>query len=215
MEKKYPEYYPVAESYHEDFALKMHYLQLINLRYIASKEQFIKFKNTVYELEENDLNEFIRSPSLILLDTDSFLVFSRIVLDRIPRILKPLYNEYITPKKLSIRDFVLHLESIKKLEPEIQDKSFLENMLGFGTFFQDYLRLPRNDIVIHPGSKIYRSSINLNGLVTRYITHIDEENGKVTFESFPLDTVDYMFHKILDFCDYLTTYFIDKIRASS
>jgi len=213
MFDQYPEYYQKAEFYHRDFSFKMEYLQLIVLRYLNAKDQFQKILEKgiqiVTEHESMDLHQLSRQ---IELDTDTFLVFSRMALNRIPHILKPLYKDFVTENEPSTVEFTTHIEWFKKHQSDIRDQMFVKKILDFKEFFELSLRTPRNEIVVHPKGKHYFSSINYEGVVVRFEYELDEKNKRMrTISRTQIEAVDVMFNKIIDFCNYLNDYFIDKM----
>ncbi len=92
MKKKFPKYHVHAHFYQEDLSFKLEYLKLITLRYTYTKKRFVELFDKRLEMTSEETFEFLQSVSALQLDADSFLIFSRIVLDRIPIILKPLYK---------------------------------------------------------------------------------------------------------------------------
>lgn len=214
MKKKFPKYNVHVEFYHEDLSFKLEYLELITLRYTHTKKRFVELFDKSLEMTSEETFEFLQSVSALQLDADSFLIFSRIVLDRIPIILQPLYKGIVTkhePKTINIQQ---HLDWFSKHRTDVKDSEFLNQMIIFKKFFEEELREPRNEIVVHPKRKHYRSSISNDGTLTRYEYVYDTtETIWKPVKIMPIKDIDYLYKEIWRFIFYLNEFFLSNLNV--
>ena len=212
MKKKFPEYNVHSQFYQSDLSFKLEYLELITLRYIHTKKRLVELFNKTPERSSEELFEFLQSISAVQLDADSFLIFSRIVLDRIPLILKPLYKGIVTKNEPSTINIQQHLDWFSKHTTDIKDSDFLSKMISFKKFFEEELREPRNDIVVHPKTNHYRSSISNDGTLTRYeYTYDSADNIWRIVKTMRSKDIDYLYNEIWSFILYLNEFFLSNL----
>jgi len=214
MKKKFPKYHVHALFYQSDLSFKLEYLELITLRYTHTKKRFVELFSKTPEMTSEETFEFLQSVSALQLDADSFLIFSRIVLDRIPIILKPLYKGIVTKKEPSTINIKQHLDWFSKNTKYIKDSEFLSKMIIFKKLFEEELREPRNKIVVHPSRKHYRSSLSNDGNLTRYEYAYDstEKLWKVV-KTMPIKDIDYLYKEVWSFILYLNEFFLSNLNV--
>jgi hypothetical protein len=214
MKKKFPKYHVHAQFYQEDLSFKLNYLALITLRYTHTKKRFVELFGKRLEMTSEETFEFLQSVSALQLDADSFLIFSRIVLDRIPIILQPLYKGIVTKNEPSTINMKKHLDWFSKNAKDVIDSVFLSKMIIFKKFFEEELREPRNEIVVHPKRKHYRSSISNDGTLTRHEYEYDNtEKIWKPVKIMPIKDIDYLYKEIWKFILYLNEFFLSKFNV--
>lgn len=233
VQEKFPNHYPTFQHYHMEMIFKLEYIELIILRYITEKKVFEYTVKKLFELskenvhystesararaqEENAMlsTEFLQYTKQLELDIDSFFIFSRVLLDRVPYLLKPFFKGIVTTQEPAYRDFKKYIDWFEDNSELILDSSFQKNMKSFRGFFYDLLRAPRNEFIVHPGRKHIQSSIRSNGSVTRYIYEYSPSKNRWEIEeSFKLPDIYALKLTIVDFLAYLNEYFSFKLRV--
>jgi len=234
VKQKFPQEYEIFRFYNMDLAFKLRDVELICLRYEDDKKkwkQFGKRQNRFMEnvksdsLSQKELQQeseilgkqFIQYSELLLLDIDSFYVFARILLDRIPFLLRPLYKDIVSKQDVKIRDFKTHLDWFQKNPESVLDSAFYDRMISFREWFIEKLRDPRNELIVHPEWGHVRSEISFNGKVKllRYKPHtIGEKRVWTMTDSMELQDISKFFKKIIEFLDFLSKYFLEKLSSS-
>lgn len=181
-QKRPQQEYEIFRSYNMELAFKLRDVELICLRYEDDKKkwkQFGKRQSKFMEnvksdsLSQNELQQeseilgkqFIQYSELLLLDLDSFYVFARILLDRIPFLLSPLYKDIVTKQDVNTRDFKTHLDWFEKNPESVLDSAFFGIMISFRKWFYEKLRNPRNKLIVHPEWGHVRMEMSFNGKV--------------------------------------------------
>lgn len=233
VRETYPaDVYENFHFYYMDLISKHRYLKIICSRYKSEKNLF---KQALQR--EKYLNEFEKSLSkkelfeehikngkilmkmfgLINLDVDSFFIFARIFLDRIPYLLRPLYKGNITDKEVAIRDFKAHLDWFDKNSEDVLDSAFLSKMLSVRKWFYNKLRDPRNELIVHPEWDHIKGGIGIDGKVKRmrYVLRIDADKKIWDIDKYTeLTDIATLFQKINDFLVFSNKYFCEKLSYS-
>ena len=184
VKQKFPQEYETFRSYNMDLAFKLRNLELICLRYEIDKKKWIQLgkrqtrfienvrSNSLSQKEHQQESEILGKQFLqfseLLLDLNSFYVFARILLDRIPFLLKPLYKGIVTKQDVKIIDFRQHLDWFKENRESrelVLDLEFCDSMISFSNWFEKNLRDPRNDLIVHQKWCTIRSEIRFNGTI--------------------------------------------------
>jgi hypothetical protein len=225
VKQKYPHEYETFRFYNMDLIFKLRYLELICLRYENDKKKweqtgrrlsrFIKDSKSLSkkELQQESRilgKQIIQYSELLNLDIDSFFVFARILLDRIPFLLKPLYKGTVTKQDVKIIDFKVHLDWLKNNPESVLDPTFYDKMMSFRKWFYEKLREPRNEIIVHPDWDHFRSEVSFNGKVNRVrykLRTIGEKKVWMKMESTELPEISKPFKKIIEFLEFLNEYF--------
>ena len=226
IKKKLPESHTQFFQYRGAIQRKMQQLELIKNRYIDSASltgkcfEIFSKKWKLYSTSANlnvlkeasEFSEFFNfARRSTILDIESFLVFSRVVLDYIPWILQPYLKGNITkqePKTVNFREFCKWFQD----NPDkVIDEEFNEFLKNFYDWFTKNLREPRNDLVIHLQRRYTLDSFSSDGKVVRlrYFTIGDKDSE----EKYDLTSPEILFEKIFEFLMDLEGYLI-KILAS-
>ena len=234
VKQKLPQEYETFRSYNMDLAFKLRDLELICLRYEADKKKWNQhgkrlstFIDNVKSkaLSQNELQQEseilgkqgILNSELLLLDIDSFFIFARILLDRIPLIIGPLQKNIVTKQDISgIADFKKYLDWFEKNPQDVLDTEFYTKMISFRNWFYKKLRDPRNEIIVHSRRGIIRSEIGFNGKVT-LLRHDSKTIGKKKLwritKTLELTDISEYIKKIIEFLEFLSKYFSEKLSG--
>lgn len=162
--------------------------------------------------------QFVKYSRLLMLDTDSFFVFAKILLDRIPFLIKPLCRGIVTKQDVTIptHDFKRYLDWCKENPKSMLDPAFYDKMMSFRKWFEGKLREPRDDIIVHPRPHHFRSEIRFDGKLKRIRYELRTNGGKrvwkpTTSTEFP--DISRLFKKIIEFLEFLNGYFSEKLRS--
>lgn len=231
VQKKYPHEYDAFKFYHMDLIFKLQYLEIISLRYEDDKNNWIEINKKLNRyletykslsqklLEEESRNiakQVILYSTLLELDVDSFFIFARILLDRIPYLLRPLYKGIVTNQEIAIRDMREHLDWFKNNPKAVLDLTFYNKMISFREWFYEKLREPRNEYIVHPEWNHIKSSINSEGKIEkiRYKLHsLGERKIWSRMESTELPEINMILGKIIEFLEFLNEYFSRKLSS--
>jgi len=232
VKQKYPEEYETFRFYKMDLMFKLEYLELICLRYADDKKKLEQsgrrqsrfIENVKSEsLSQKELQQeseilgqqLIQYPRFLMLDIDSFFVFARILLDRIPILLKPFYKGIVTKQDVATIDFKEHLDWFENNRESMLDPTFYDKMISFRKWFNEKLREPRNEIIVHP-KRPFHSEISFNGTLER-IRYEWQTNGEKRVwkkrESTEMPDISELFKKIIEFLEFLNGYFSEKLRS--
>ena len=237
VKQKFSQEYEIFRFYNMDLAFKLRDLELICLRYEYDKKKWNQFGKRQSRFMENVKSEslsqkelqqesgvlgkqFLQYSELLLLDIDSFFVFANILLDRVPFLLRPLYPDIITHlyiAKKYFEDFRKHLDWFQKNPKSVLDSEFYDRMLSYGKWFCEELRDPRNKLIVHPHWDTFRSEMCYNGKV-KVIRYKPSKTGEkrtwIRTESIELSDISEIFKKIIEFLEFLSKYFLEKLSGS-
>ena len=231
VQQKLSHEYESFRFYSEDLILKLRYLELICLRYKADKKRLERYGRRFNRYIENVKSESlsqkelqqeseilaeqgIKYPELLNLDIDSFFIFARIVLDRIPFLLKPLYRGIVTKQELATRGFKEYLDWFEANPKSVLDSTFYDKMISFRKWFYEKLRAPRNEIIVHPKHP-FRNETSFNGKAYRVpyeLQTIEEKRVRKKLESTELPEISKLFNRIIGFLEFLNEYFSKKLN---
>lgn len=226
-----PQEYETFRIYNMDLAFKLRYLEVICLRYRNDKtkwkqtaKRLSRFIENSESLSEDELQEesrilakqTLQYSELLNLDIDSFFIFARILLDRIPYLLRPLYKGIVAEQEVATRDFREHLKWFKKHPESILDSTLYDRMISFGEWFEEELREPRNEWIVHPKWSHIRSSIGFDGEVERLryeSRRVGEKREWMMVETTELPEIPRLFERIIGFLKFLNKHFSEKITG--
>jgi len=235
VKQKFPQEYEIFRFYNMDLAFKLRDVELICLRYEDDKKKWKQFGKRQSRFMENVKSEslsqkelqqeseilgkqFIQYSELLLLDVDSFFLFARILLDRIPLLLGPLQKNIVTKQDISkMADFREYLDWFEKNPKYVLDSAFYNRVISFRKWFYKKLRDPRNELIVHSRRGIIRNEIGFNGKVKflRYdFKTIGEKKMWTMTESLELQNISDFFKKIIEFLEFLSKYFSEKLSGS-
>lgn len=132
----------------------------------------------------------------VILDIESFLVFSRVLLDYVPWMMRPFLKGYVTKQNPATFDFRKFCEWFKKNPDKVIDLKFSNFILEFYDWFMEKLRNPRNDLVIHLNQKYTLDKFSSNGSIIRF-KHSPIIQGEPSV--YELTSPILLFEKILEF----------------
>jgi len=222
VDEKYPKLKPQFSSYRGALITKMQLLELIKYRYVMSARlvdecfEIADKKLSTYSTsadpsilkESSDFSERFRfSRRSIVLDIESFLVFSRVVLDYVPWILQPFLKGYITREEPKTTDFRQFCEWFRDNPDKVIDEKFKNFLLKFYYWFMDNLRNPRNDLVIHLKRNYTLDSFSSNGKVVR-LMHLKNNSRDSSEEKFDLVSPIEAFKEVYNFIRDIEGYFV-------
>ena len=235
VKQKFPQEYEIFRGYTMDLAFKIRDLELICLRYEDDKKKFKHYQKRLNKFIENCKSEplsqeelqresgilgkqGLQYSELLLLDVDSFYVFTRILLDRIPILLMPLHKDIVTKQDISkIADFKKYLDWFEKNPEDVLDSAFYDRMISFKKWFYEKLRKPRNELIVHSRRGIVRPEIGFNGKVKLQLytqKTIGEKRVWTMEESMEVQDIPEFFKKIIEFLEFLNKYFLEKLSGS-
>jgi len=247
VKQKFPQEYEIFRFHNMDLAFRLRDLELICLRYEEDKKKwdqfgkrFNRFQKDVKlgSLSQKELQQeseilgkqSLQYSELLLLDVDSFFVFARILLDRIPFLLIPFYKGIVTIQNPKLVDFRQHFEWFKNHQELVLDSEFRTSMISFGEWFMKTLRNPRNEFIVHSqqetesqenghskerGGRV-QPEIGLNGWVKlqRYVPRtIGGKKVGVPTKSMEVNDLSQLFNKIIEFLEFLSKYFSEKLSG--
>lgn len=222
VEKNYSESHTQFTQYRGAIQRKMRLLELIKNRYVNDaslvEECFMiaKKKLNLYatSADPNILKEasnfselFAYARTSITLDIESFLVFSRVVLDYIPWMIKPYLKGHVTKEEPKTIDFRKFCEWFRDNPNKIIDDEFNEFLMNFYHWFMKNLRKPRNDLVIHLKRTYTLDSFSSDGKVVRLKYSTIGLKDSVE-ERYDLTSPIILFEKIYEFLVDLESHFL-------
>jgi len=182
IKSDYTDSYNTFNHFRGAIILKIQLLELIKFRFLASQTQI----NQCFREMEQRGAEFTLSPDPIILkeasefsnrfdlarrslklDIESFLVFSRVVLDYIPWMFQPYLKGYVASQEPATYDFRQFCEWFQDNPNLVKDREFREFLLNFYSWFMTNLRNPRNDLVIHLKRKYTLDKFSVDGKILR------------------------------------------------
>jgi len=125
-------------------------------------------------------------------------VFSRIVLDYVPWMIKPYLKGHITkqdPKTVNFRQFC---EWFRDNPDKVIDEEFNEFLIDFYDWFMKNLRNPRNDLLVHLKREYTLDSFSSDGKVVRLKYSMNNSNDSVE-KRYDLTSPIILFEKIYEF----------------
>ncbi len=237
VKQKYPHEYETFGVYKMDLIFKLRYLELICLRYENDKKKLEQTGRRLNRFIENVKSESlsqkelqqeseilgkhgIQYPELLNLDIDSFFVFANILLDRIPFLLRPLYKGIVTEQDLKakyLKSFRRHLDWFKNNPESVLDPAFYDKMISFREWFYEKLSEPRNEIIVHPRWKLWRSEVSFNGKVNKVRYELRTIGEKKVYmrtesKSKELPEISNLFKEIIEFLEFLNEHFSGILR---
>lgn len=144
------------------------------------------------------------------LDVDSFFVFARILLDRIPYLLEPFFEGIVTHKGTTPdkRGFRVHLDWFVKNKELVLDEKYLEKIIPFKGWCETNLFAFRDNIIVHPRQFQITSRISQDAQLTRI--SFDPKNE--TKKEYPMPIIKDVLTGIIDFLNFLDDYFYNKLK---
>ena len=232
---KRPNEYERFRYYNMDLNSKFRYIELINSRYEDDKknwnqilERFNKFRKKLellsqdeFQKESQELGEkTILYSNSIVLDIDSFFIFSKILLDRIPYLLIPLTKGIVANQDIAERDlkeFVKWFKRAKEKNPEyILDNTFCNELISFYNWFENNLKDIRDHIIVHPDWRTIQSIIGYDAKLERTVyklrMDLDEEIWE-ELDSLEMPDINVILEKIIMFLEFLNKYFCEKLSG--
>ena len=215
--------------YYQDILNKFRFLYIINYRikdgkYICEKMDLIDKRINESEYSDEDIysykyfigNNFMSAIDSNFLDIESFYIFARILIDRIPYLISDLHTGLLFDNKeysfkTRIRNYVDFLE---KHHDEIKDEMYYKTFLEFFIWFEENLIDIRDHFIVHQNNMhirnglTYKNYINVKDVIYYDIkTNIilDDEKTRLILSE------DEILKKILEFCDYINNYFIKRL----
>jgi len=229
----FPKDYDNFRLQYGDLLYKIRYLQNIFWRF--EKEQAV-FKESINRTKELEIQKEHLSPKeffdaqvkvgksltisteLMNLDGDSFFIFARILLDRIPYLLKPFYKGIITTNEPKTIDFKTHIEWFDKHPECILDTVYYDKLVSVREWFYNELREPRNEVIVHPKEKHFVQGIRNNGTITRFhyvLRKKDDQDILVPAETRELPAIASLLYKIIEFMEFLNKHFTEKLKIDN
>lgn len=214
VQEKYPDKYSVIRSHGEAIRQKMQILELIQIRFQHSsalmeewwKETHENLQLYVTSADPEILkrgNEFGKRGMLartsIITDIESFLVFSRVVLDYIPWMLQPICQGIITSQEPKTYDFRQFCEWFINNPDKIIIQEFYDFISDFYDWFIPNLREPRNDLVVHLKRRYTLDSFSDDGSISRmkYIQGSGVKEGPE--DTFQLPSVPVLYSELIEY----------------
>lgn len=147
---------------------------------------------------------------MIQLDVDSFFIFSRILLDRLPFLLFPFFQGIVTRsgKTPDKRGFKAHLEWFEKKQKLVIDKNYLKEMISFKNWAEPNLFDFRDNIIVHSRRFQITSRIIEGGELER-ISFDPSTEKKITYH---MPNIENVFKNIIRFLNYLDDYFSSNLK---
>ena len=152
----------------------------------------------------------IKQSSLLELDIETFYIYARIMLDRLPYLLRPFLRGTVSNQDVTIRNFREFLDWFKKNPDDVLDVSFYEKILTFRRWFYKEIRDPRNEFIVHPEWAIITSAISHDGRVEKIRYKSQKTGEKRTWlqtESINLPDINYLMKKIIEFLNFINIFF--------
>ena len=189
-----------SEKFHiarGDFLIEWRYLEILwgrlqeDFRIFYENQSQVK-EGTVKNFKDNvRIGRFLMcSFDCIHLDTNCFLLNTRILMDRVAH-LTTFFWEKISTKKMIRKDdkkkfysFEKLRNAIKKLsEDEIIDKDYVEYVRLKTDWFENDLRTPRNELVVHRNESHYVEAFKPDsGTVLKGRVRFKDKDGNVVVE---------------------------------
>jgi hypothetical protein len=226
IQDKYPDNYQRFSKFRSAIAFKMQLLEMIILRYEKSKKLYDAWMQEAQEklklystsadpeiLREADAfsrrGDFARRS--IILDIESFLVFSRVMRDNIPWMFQPFFRGIHTINEPRTTDFRLFCDWFEENQEDVLDKEFLEFILEFRNWFYVNLRNPRNELVIHLERHYTLDSFSSDGKIMRMKYSIESGPRDTPESKFQLESPPILYEKLLKFHRALEKLFLEKM----
>ena len=227
---KRPNKYERFRYYNQGLNSKFRYLELIYLRYKDEKknwnrllERLNKFRENLELLSQDELQKesqelgkktILYSNSLFL-DIDSFFIFSKILLDRIPYLIKPLCKGIITNQDIAVYSFTDFVNWFKNNPEYVLDSIFYNEIISFGEWFKEKLKYPRDKIIVHPAWRTISSIIKYDAKIERTVyklrMDLDEEIWE-ELDSLKMPDINVILEMIIKFLEFLNKYYCEKLQ---
>ncbi len=143
---------------------------------------------------------------LIILDIESFLVFSRVMLDYVPWMVRPFLKGQISKNEPRTTDFRLFCDWFEDNRDDVHHEDFLTFILDFREWFYENLRDPRNELVIHLERQYTMDKFSVDGTILRMKYSVPSGDPDETFQ---LGSPPILFKKLVEFHGTFETFFIE------
>ena len=222
VQTKYPHEYASFQKYSGDLILKIRCLEIICLRYEEDKKNHERIMDRMRRIIENvesfsqkelqdesatlgDLT--IKHMSQLIVDVESFYIYARIMLDRLPYLLRPFLKGIVSNQNIAIRDFHKFLNWFENNSGEILDDSFKSEILSFRKWFLEQIRDPRNELIVHPEWDIVQQAILPDGTLQMRRLHENEDRMWLEIESIELPDIQNLMERIINFLEFINLFF--------
>lgn len=227
----FPEEYEKFQLYYQDLKYRLRYLENILWRYKKEYSMFIEATNQSDNLTENKSTytkkyyyeaqievgkKLMTSIELMNLDIDSFLIFARIVLDRVIYLLRPFYQPRLTKNFPNPYDIRKHIEWFENNPESVVDSVYADKLKSISPWFYNELRDPRNNIIVHPKKKHFVQAVATNGTIKRlyYVLETRGDNKVlIPSEITDMPNIFELMEKIMDFLTFINVHISEKLRA--
>lgn len=208
-------------------------LEFIISRYEEDKKNVIKiferlnkFNEKVERLSQDDLLKEIQEIdnkrrqyfTALVVDNDSFIIFSKVLLDEIPYLIKPLTKGIVTNQDVAVWDFTDFVDwfacARKKHPKDILDSTFSDEIISFGDWFKKKLKYPRDKIIVHPAKRTIKSILKSDAKLVRTLYELKMKGGEIIWkeiDSLEMPDIKVILEKIVEFLDFLNKYFCEKL----
>lgn len=221
VKEQYSESSEVFQKFCGAIQMKTQLLELIKNRYIESAA----FLDECFKHAEKNLTKYATSadPEVlreasefserfrfarksVILDIESFLVFSRVLLDYVPWMLQPFLRGHVAKQEPSTVDFRKFCEWFRDNPNNMIDEEISNFLLEFYEWFMEKLRNPRNDLVVHLERRYTLDRFSSYGTIIRFkYFPLASENSN---ELFKLTSPVVLFDRILKFLKELEDHFL-------
>ena len=228
IQEIHPDEFQTFSKFQSATASKMRLLDMIILRYNYSKKIYDEWwQETQANLRlyaTSDDPEILRQSDAharkgdfarrsIILDIESFLVFSRVMLDNIPWMLSPFFKIYISKNQPKTTDFRKLCDWFNKHPDEVEDKEFLKYILEFRDWFYENLRDPRNELVIHLERNSTYDAFSSDGKIIRSKNSPNSDSRLIHGMGKQLGSPPLLFEELIKFHKKLERFFLEKINS--
>lgn len=223
IQERYADSYDSYKNYRGAILLKMQLLELIKYRYMDSQvlinDCFEEFKRHKVAYKTSADPEILKNASefserfrfarrSLQVDIESFLVFSRVVLDYIPWMLQPFLKGVVALHMPSTYDFRKFCEWFRDHPDLVTDREFNEFLMRFYEWFMTNLRNPRNELVIHLERQYTLDRISFDGKIIRMRYSPETGPRDLPADEFQLISPVELFDHIYKFLIQLESHFV-------
>lgn len=231
VKSKFPKEYERFRFYNQDLNSKFRYLELIYLRYEEDKknwnqilERLNKFRENLECLSQDELQKesqelgkkTISYSTALVLDIDSFFIFSKILLDRIPYLIRHLCKGIVSNQDIAAYSFTDFVDWFIN-NPEFSlDYTFSDEMISFGEWFKNNLKYPRDKLIVHPAWHTISSIIRYDAKLERTIYELrmdGEEKIWRELDTLEMPDINVILEKIVKFLEFINKYFCEKLSG--
>ncbi|MCW4050842.1 MAG: hypothetical protein NWE89_14010 [Candidatus Bathyarchaeota archaeon] len=205
-------YYNEAQWHNSQLWNDFYKLKIIQLRYCSEKKIFHSLiEKGLAKWSKDDFSLYTKCDTSMKLEVDSFLIFSRIVLDKIPRVLKPVFRKTVTKRAPRTGDFKRFIEWFNDNPDQVTDDNFLRTMLKFRDIFLYELREPRNQAIVHPEARQYTTAIDAKDGTIKYIEYQLHNNVWDIKTIYEIRHLSELFNDIKNYIEYLDSYLLERL----